>query len=122
MAKLSKAEIESLGLNFKQVLSGQQKLTNEQINILFNQDVNTAIQDAKKLIKNFDTLPTNVKAVIVDMSFNLGYNKLSGFKKFIAAIENRNFTEAAKQMQQSEWWNQVGNRSRELQNTIRNQK
>ena len=116
----AKSKMESLGLNLKQVLSGQQKLTNEQINTLFNQDVNTAIQDAKKLVKNFDNLPANVKAVIVDMSFNLGYNKLSGFKKFIAAIESKNFTEAAKQIQQSDWWNQVGNRSRELQNMMSN--
>jgi GH24 family phage-related lysozyme (muramidase) len=118
----AKLKIQALGLDFKQIMSGQQKLTNEQINTLFNSDVNTAIQDAKKLIRNFDSLPTNVKAVIVDMSFNLGYNKLSGFKKFIAAIESKNFVEAAKQMQQSEWYNQVGNRSRELQGIIINQK
>ena len=54
------------------------------------------------------------------MAFNLGPNRLAQFKNFKQALENNNFELAAKEMIDSRWYNQVGNRSKELVNIMRN--
>ena len=48
------------------------------------------------------------------MMFNMGRPRLSGFKKFNAAIEEGNWLEAAKEGRDSRWYNQVTNRAERL--------
>ena len=45
--------------------------------------------------------------------------KSSKFKKFIAAINDRNWQEAADQMVDSRWYNQVPNRAQRLEQRMR---
>lgn len=52
------------------------------------------------------------KAVLLDMCFNIGYTGLMKFKKMWFALGNRDFTEASRQMKDSNWYVQVGNRSK----------
>ena len=51
--------------------------------------------------------------VLMNMAFNLG-NRISGFKKMLAAIKIGDFDEAAVQMLDSKWALQVGPRSQRL--------
>lgn len=53
-------------------------------------------------------------AVLINMSFNLGISRLKGFKKMWAAIRDRNFKTAAKEMLDSKWALQVGKRAQRL--------
>lgn len=48
------------------------------------------------------------------MMFNLGYPRYSKFKLMIKGIKDKNYDEAAKQMKQSRWYNQVTNRAERL--------
>ncbi|MEA2058987.1 MAG: hypothetical protein U9P10_00310 [Thermodesulfobacteriota bacterium] len=50
----------------------------------------------------------------VDMRFNLGPNRFRYFKKMIAAVKNQDFVQAAAEMKDSRWYNQVGQRARTL--------
>ena len=52
--------------------------------------------------------------VLVDMAFNMGVPRLGKFKKMWAAIHENNFDEAAKEMLDSRWANQVKSRSTKL--------
>ena len=54
------------------------------------------------------------KRIIINMGFNLGVNGVLKFKKMISAIMNKDFNEAANQMQDSNWYNQVGFRAARL--------
>ena len=45
------------------------------------------------------------------MVYNIGHNGVSKFKKMIAAIEAKDWDEAANQMQDSKWYNQVAFRA-----------
>ena len=54
------------------------------------------------------------QGVITDMVFNLGISRFSKFKKTIAAIESSNYKVAAKEMLDSDWARQVGNRAKVL--------
>ena len=52
------------------------------------------------------------KAVLLDMCFNIGYAGLMKFKKMWLALGNKDYPEASRQMKDSAWYTQVGNRSK----------
>lgn len=74
------------------------------------------------LVVNKEKLPDSVKLnqiiiwqqILTDMAFNLGKDGLSKFKKFLAALSEYRFDDAIVEMIDSQWFNQVGNRSKLL--------
>ena len=62
-------------------------------------------------VENLDAVR---QLVLVDMAFNMGVPRLGKFKKMWAAIHDNNFDEAAKEMLDSRWANQVKSRSTKL--------
>ena len=62
-------------------------------------------------VENLDAVR---QLVLVDMAFNMGVPRLGKFKKMWAAIHENNFDEAAKEMLDSRWANQVKSRSTKL--------
>lgn len=104
------ALVTSAGANYNAVLSGQQKLTDEQIKAIFKSTLAIAYADAKKFMPNFDYLPKNLKLVILDLSFNMGYTRLSKFIKFKEALLVKDYNAAARELMNSKWATQVGNR------------
>ena len=53
------------------------------------------------------------------MAFNLGPHGLGEFEDFRKALMNKDYQTAANEMIDSKWHGQVGNRSIELENMIR---
>ena len=86
----------------------------------FDVDYKEAVDDCCALFLNFSSLPDQVKRVLVNMAFNIGRSRLGKFKKLITAVNEGNWTKAADEMVDSRWYNQVGNRSIELENWMRN--
>ena len=74
----------------------------------------------KSLIDDVDCHSNQCIRVLVNMAFNLGRTRFGRFKKMIQAVKANDFVEAANQMVDSRWYNQVGNRSIELENWMRN--
>ncbi len=84
---------------------------------LLNNDISACIADLQKLFtdaESFENLPENVQAVLVDMHFNLGAAGFRNFKKMIKAVKENDFAQAALEMQDSKWFEQVGNRGKRL--------
>jgi lysozyme len=54
-------------------------------------------------------------AVLMDMLFNLGLSRFIRFRKFLAAMERRDWPLAALEMEDSAWYRQVKSRARRLQ-------
>jgi lysozyme len=98
------------GVNYDNVFTGKEDLTDEQIREIFKITLNIAYHDAKKWIPNFDGLPKNIKLAILDLSFNMGYTRLSKFVKTKEFILNKDYKNAAKELQNSKWATQVGKR------------
>ena len=92
----------------------------ERIDNAFEADVEEAINDVDILVSSLDHKPDQCVRVLVNMAFNLGRTRLGKFKKMLKAVEENNFVEAANQMVDSRWYNQVGNCSVELENWMRN--
>lgn len=94
-------------------------LRDDEIDLLLTNDVREAIGDCRKLVRSFDQLNEVRQEVLINMMFNLGYARLSGFKKFLAAVAASDWTEAANQMLDSKWADQVGSRADRLTNAMR---
>lgn len=76
------------------------------------------------LLQEFEWFPSKdlthaQRDVITNMCYNLGIEGFKKFKKTIKAIEERDFEEAAKEMLDSKWAKQVGDRAIELAEQMR---
>ena len=80
----------------------------------FNEDVETVLGDCAILYDDFDELPEEAQLIIANMMFNLGYPRMSKFKKMKQAVDDEQWEEAAAQMRDSLWYNQVRNRAERL--------
>ena len=86
----------------------------DRIQKAFDVDVQECIEDAEFHFPKLYTYPEEIQRVIANMEFNIGRRRFGKFKKMIAAIEDRNWEEMAKQMKNSLWYHQVGYRSKRL--------
>jgi len=103
--------IARVGADYNRILTGVDSLTDKQINELFNLCLQVAYKDAKTFMPNFDSLPKNVKLVILDMSFNLGGPRLNKFKNTRQFLLHGDYDSASREILQSKWAKQVGRRA-----------
>ncbi len=96
------------------------KVSEERVNELFEKDIKITIDDCRKIYDDWDNMDEDIKRVCANMMFNLGYPRYSKFKLMIKAIKEKNFDEAAVQMKQSRWYNQVTNRAERLIERVKN--
>jgi len=89
-------------------------ITEAEANYLLERDIHDAAEDLSSCCSWSENLNKVRQDVLIDMVFNLGIVRFLGFKKLRAAIEKKNWTEAAKEMLDSKWAKQVGQRATEL--------
>ena len=89
-------------------------VSEERVDECFEKDVQTVIEDCKKLHNGWDGYPQEVKQVIANMMFNMGLTRLSKFKNHNAALQSGDWKEAAKEGRDSRWYKQVTNRAERL--------
>lgn len=118
--KGAKERISALGLDWNSVIKGNTELTDEHIEYLFDADFITACADAWVVIPNLHEQPKEIKIVVIDMAYNLGVTRFMEFKNFRQALLDNDYQKAADEMVDSRWYNQVGNRSKELVEIMRN--
>lgn len=91
----------------------------ERVRQLFALDMAVTIDECKVLYPDFEDLPEEVQHIIANMCFNMGRPRLSKFKMMQAAVNARDWNEAAEQMIDSKWYTQVPNRARRLVDRMR---
>ena len=94
-------------------------VSEERVNSVFDKDVETYIDEAKKVFGNLEDMPQEAQLVIVNMTFNMGAPRLSKFKKFIKAIHDEDWATASVEMLDSRWADQVGIRANRLSDRIK---
>lgn len=82
-------------------------ITDSIIDKWFDADIIRSTYIAKSCVKNFDQLDDTRQRVLTQLAFNMG-NRLMGFKKTLALIEQSKFAGAADELQNSKWFTQVG--------------
>ena len=78
--------------------------------VILADDVKVAIDELDDRMDWWRDLPDSAQLVLASMVFNLGWPRFSRFKKLIAALEDRDFNEAAAQMEDSLWYQQIKTR------------
>ena len=94
-------------------------VSEERVNSVFDKDVETYIDESKKVFGNLEDMPQEAQQVIVNMCFNMGAPRLSQFKKFIKAIHDEDWKTASVEMLDSRWASQVGIRANRLSDRIK---
>ena len=91
----------------------------ERVRRLFALDIAVTIDECKVLYPDFDDFNEELQHILCNMMFNMGRPRLSRFKLMQAAIDNKDFNEAAEQMIDSRWHDQVPNRAKRLVKRMR---
>lgn len=90
----------------------------DEIEYLLGNDLKEAWDEAAKY-PWFLALSDARKAAILDLQFNLGASTFAKFKKFIAAMALKDYEAAAKELEASAWYGQVGKRAINVINLIK---
>jgi len=93
-------------------------VSEERVDECFEKDVQTVIEDCKKLHDAWDGYPEEVKQIVANMMFNMGLTRLSKFKKHNAALQSGDWKEAAVEGRDSRWYKQVTNRAERLMSRL----
>ena len=94
-------------------------LSEDEVQLLFSNDVRIATEELERAFPWTRSLDEVRKAVLIDMSFNMGLPVLSQFKNTLSLIERGEYEKAAVAMLQSKWATQVGNRAKRLSEMMR---
>ena len=92
------------------------KVAYQRVMDCFRQDCDVAIRECSALYREdyFEDFPGEVQEILVNMMFNLGRPRLSGFKKMNKALKEGDWKEAAKEGRDSRWHKQVTKRAERL--------
>lgn len=89
------------------------RLTENQVEVLFERDYRRAEEDAHVLLRGaWESLNEVRRAVFIDMVFNMGKRSVSRFIRVIRFTMMARYKEAAMQLMQSRYAQQVPNRAK----------
>lgn len=95
-------------------------ITEEEALYLLKNDVVRVLQELQDNLLYWEDLIAVRKEVLADMCFNLGLARFLRFRKMLAALDQKNYIEAAAEMLDSRWAQQVGQRAQTLAQMMRN--
>lgn len=94
-------------------------ISNKAAMVILDDDIQDATDELRKELPWVDNLDWPRRAVLINMSFNLGIHGLLGFKNTLSLIEQGRYLEASTAMILSKWSQQVGARAFELAEIMR---
>jgi hypothetical protein len=112
--------LKEYGYDYKKLINKKQKLDREDADRIFDKLFIQSNDIAKKKFENYNSLPMDAQYVVTDMIYNMGPNRIDSFKKFKKALNDTNFTEAANQLVDSDYYGQTKSRAESHVNTLRN--
>jgi lysozyme len=94
-------------------------ISKEESAMLLNNDINSRLLTLQEKLPWFNMLNDARKAVLLNMSFQLGVAGLMQFKKTLEYVEAGQYEEAAAGMLKSKWATQTPNRAKEMAEQMR---
>jgi lysozyme len=91
-----------VGADYDAVRAGA-ALTDEQVDRLLDRCVTEAEEAARANVPRYAELPDAAQRVVVDMIFQMGWPRVRGFRKFLAALGRLDCAAAADEMLDSTW-------------------
>lgn len=93
-------------------------LSEDEIDYLYQNDIKRCQKELAPF-KWYTKQPSHIRDALLNMCFNLGINRLLGFKNMIAALDAGNYNSAAAHALDSVWAQQVGDRAKRIAAIIR---
>lgn len=84
------------------------RITEEMADQLLDIQISIAVADCRKLYPGFDGFSEARRIALTDFLYNLGIVRASGFRKMRTAINAGDWNEAAEQVRDSAYWQQLG--------------
>jgi GH24 family phage-related lysozyme (muramidase) len=83
---------------------------------LFDQDFQRAYLDYLRIVNDFQlwNLSCQRRMVLLDMCYNMNYRKVAKFVNSLSLLKAERWEEAARNLEQSAWYKQVGTRAKRL--------
>ncbi|MEH6405330.1 MAG: hypothetical protein V7750_18300 [Sneathiella sp.] len=94
-------------------------ISKEEALYLLSNDIGNVLSELSEKVDCWSSLPDTKKIALADMCFNLGWPRLSKFKRMMAALEGGDFDLAATEALDSKWAKQVGQRSERIATLLR---
>lgn len=94
-------------------------ISDRAVDIILDDDINIVLNDLNRAFPWWRDMDEVRQVVLADMCFNMGLSTLSFFKNTLKAMEEGRWEDAAKGMENSKWYGQVGNRSKRLVKMMR---
>ena len=110
---ISKAELEHMDIPNMDVIY-EHGITKQDAVYLATNDVQIVETELCQAHPCVDSLDAVRQLIVMDMAFNMGVPRLKKFKNMWAAIHEKDFPTAAKEMLDSRWANQVKSRATRL--------
>ena len=85
---------------------------------ILDEDIKECEGTLKRNIRAWDDLNEARQSVLINMCFNLGWPRLSKFKRMLAAVDAGDFDKAGLEMMDSKWAKQVGRRADDLRDIM----
>jgi len=100
-------------------------ITQERVDEVYEIDFDKHLEETIHLFESkggedFYALPENIQHVLVNMTFNLGGTRFGKFNNMWKGVVENDWEKVAVEMEDSKWFGQVGRRSVELQEMVRN--
>jgi lysozyme len=89
-------------------------VSDAEIQTMLQNDVENVLKTLSSRLPYFAALDTVRQAVLANMCFNLGFGRLEGFHDMLQAVAQGNWEDAAKEMLDSTWATEVGDRAKRL--------
>lgn len=89
------------------------------IQFMLDEDIDLAVAELDRNAPWWKSLNDARQNVLLNMVFNMGWTRLSGFKQMLAALQAGRYDMAANEMKDSAWYTQVGDRARRLEKIMR---
>jgi len=94
--------------------SGGIGLSDDEIDYLLENDIDRCIKELGSAFNWFSDLNEARRDAMIDLVFNMGLTRLTGFKKALAAMAEANYDTAAAEFMDSKWASQVKDRAIEI--------
>ena len=106
----ARSKIASVGGDYDKVLNGG-CLSHSQCEKLLDGDLKVAEENEERVFG--DSVCSCVKAVLIDMTYNLGKGRINKFETFKSYIKAKNYKAAGEDLKDTKWCGQVGVRCRD---------
>lgn len=109
----------TVGVGFAVGVTPDHEMSESMARQKLKEKMNYYWNELTKVVPDIQEHPFVIQTVFLNMVFNLGRLRLSGFKNTLRFLQERNYQQVASNLEKSAWYRQVGPRAVELVERVR---